>query len=45
LKREAYARYPADIGAYNDYKDAWIKRMEPVAIEWRRRRLREGGAG
>jgi len=24
LKREAYARHPADIAAYCDHKDAWI---------------------
>ncbi len=37
LKREVYALHPADIGAYNDGKDAWIKRVEPVAIAWYRR--------
>ncbi len=37
LKREVYARHPADIEAYNDGKDAWIKRLEPVALEWYRR--------
>jgi GrpB-like predicted nucleotidyltransferase (UPF0157 family) len=37
LKREVYARHPADIAAYNDGKDAWIKRTEPLAIEWFRR--------
>lgn len=39
LKRELYARHPADISAYNDGKDAWIKRMEGVALEWYRREV------
>jgi len=39
-KREVYARHPADIGAYNDGKDAWIKRVEPLAIAWYRQRAR-----
>ena len=34
--REVYARHPADVEAYNDGKDAWIKRLEPIAIEWYR---------
>jgi GrpB-like predicted nucleotidyltransferase (UPF0157 family) len=33
LKRQVYAAHPADIGAYNDGKDAWIKRLEPLALE------------
>jgi GrpB-like predicted nucleotidyltransferase (UPF0157 family) len=37
LKREVYARHPADITAYNGGKDAWIKRLEPLAIDWYRR--------
>jgi GrpB-like predicted nucleotidyltransferase (UPF0157 family) len=37
LKREIYARHPADIDAYNEGKDAWIKRLEPLALEWYRR--------
>lgn len=40
LKREVYARHPADIAAYNDGKDAWIKRLEPVAVAWYRRQHR-----
>jgi GrpB-like predicted nucleotidyltransferase (UPF0157 family) len=36
LKREVYARHPADIEAYNDGKDKWIKQIEPVALEWYR---------
>jgi GrpB-like predicted nucleotidyltransferase (UPF0157 family) len=40
LKRAAYARYPADIQAYNDGKDAWIKRIEPLAVDWYRLRAR-----
>ena len=38
LKREVYARHPNDIAAYCDGKDAWIKRMEPVALKWYRTR-------
>ncbi len=34
LKREAYRLHPADIDAYNDAKDAWIKALEPVALAW-----------
>jgi len=37
LKREVYARHPADIDAYNEGKDAWIRRVEPLALEWYRR--------
>jgi GrpB-like predicted nucleotidyltransferase (UPF0157 family) len=37
LKRSVYAAHPADITAYNASKDAWIKRLEPLAIEWYRR--------
>jgi GrpB-like predicted nucleotidyltransferase (UPF0157 family) len=40
LKRVVYARYPADIEAYNDAKDSWIKRTEPLALEWYRLRGR-----
>jgi GrpB-like predicted nucleotidyltransferase (UPF0157 family) len=36
LKREVYALHPADITAYNNGKDAWIKAMEKVALEWYR---------
>ncbi|MFT3766029.1 MAG: GrpB family protein [Minicystis sp.] len=41
LKREVYALHPADVGAYNDGKDAWIKRIQVIALEWYRRQ----GAG
>jgi GrpB-like predicted nucleotidyltransferase (UPF0157 family) len=34
LKREAYRYHPADIAAYNDGKNDWIKKIEPVALEW-----------
>jgi len=34
LKREVYARHPADIIAYNEAKDALIKRIEVLAVEW-----------
>jgi GrpB-like predicted nucleotidyltransferase (UPF0157 family) len=40
LKRAAYARHSADIEAYNNGKDAWIKRSEPLALEWYRLRDR-----
>ncbi len=36
LKRRVYALYPADITAYNDGKNAWIKRVEQVALAWYR---------
>lgn len=38
LKRNVYATHPADIAAYNNGKDAWIKRTERLAIDWFRRR-------
>jgi GrpB-like predicted nucleotidyltransferase (UPF0157 family) len=37
LKRLAYVRHPADIAAYCDGKDAWIKRFESIALAWYRR--------
>ncbi len=37
LKRECYARFPANVECYNDCKNDWIKRLEPIAIEWYRR--------
>lgn len=39
LKRAIYAQHPADIEAYNNGKDAWVKRIEPLALEWYRRRV------
>lgn len=36
LKRAAYALHPADIEAYNDYKNGWIKHTEPIALAWYR---------
>jgi GrpB-like predicted nucleotidyltransferase (UPF0157 family) len=38
LKRDVFARFPANIDAYNDGKNDWIKRLEPIAIEWFRLR-------
>jgi GrpB-like predicted nucleotidyltransferase (UPF0157 family) len=40
LKREVYARHPADIVAYNEGKDALIKRLEMAAVHWWRRQTR-----
>lgn len=37
VKRRAYGDHPADIEAYNDAKDPWIKKWERVAVEWWRR--------
>lgn len=34
LKRYVYERHPADITAYNDGKDAWIKRVQVEAVGW-----------
>jgi len=42
LKREVYARHPADIDAYGEGKNAWIKRVERVAEEWYLRRVAKG---
>ena len=36
LKRDLYAQHPADISAYNDGKNEWIKAVEAVALEWYR---------
>ncbi len=38
VKRAAYTRYPADIDAYNDAKDDYIKRIEKVALAWYQKR-------
>lgn len=40
LKRQVYAMHPADIAAYNNGKNEWIKRMEQVAMAWYRRQPR-----
>ena len=40
FRRAVYALHPADIEAYNDGKGAWIKRIEPLALEWYRLRGR-----
>ena len=37
LKRRVYEQHPADIEQYNAGKNDWIKRLEPIAIEWYRR--------
>ncbi len=34
VKRQAYALHPADITAYNNAKDAWIKETEKFALPW-----------
>lgn len=36
LKRQIYARHPANIAAYSEGKDAWINRVEPLAVQWYR---------
>jgi GrpB-like predicted nucleotidyltransferase (UPF0157 family) len=36
LKRAVYARHPADIQAYNNGKNDWIKHLEPIALDWYR---------
>jgi GrpB-like predicted nucleotidyltransferase (UPF0157 family) len=36
LKRAVYAQHSDDIAAYSAGKDAWIKRVEPVAVAWYR---------
>jgi GrpB-like predicted nucleotidyltransferase (UPF0157 family) len=36
LKRIAYAKHPADIDAYCHFKNAWIKRVEGLAVAWYR---------
>lgn len=34
LKRQAFLKFPNDIGAYNDHKNRWIKQIEQEAITW-----------
>lgn len=34
IKRAAYAQHPADIIAYNNAKDGWIKATERLALAW-----------
>jgi GrpB-like predicted nucleotidyltransferase (UPF0157 family) len=34
VKRDAYAHHPANIQGYMDGKDGFIKRLEPIAMEW-----------
>jgi GrpB-like predicted nucleotidyltransferase (UPF0157 family) len=36
LKRSLAARFPADIDAYCDGKDSWVKETERIALAWRR---------
>ena len=36
LKRQVFALHSADITAYNNGKNDWIKALEPVAIKWYR---------
>jgi GrpB-like predicted nucleotidyltransferase (UPF0157 family) len=40
IKRESYALYPAHVASYNDHKNAFIKGLEVVAIEWYRQQPR-----
>jgi len=35
VKRAAFASHPDDIERYNDAKDAWIRRVEAEALQWR----------
>ena len=42
LKREAYAHHPADVAAYNDHKNRWIKRIERLAVNWYREQTSPG---
>src|SRR4051812_24554265 len=44
LKREVYARHPADIQSYMGGKDAWIKRVEQVAVNWYRRKISDAAS-
>lgn len=37
LKRQAYALHPADVMAYNNAKNDWIKRTEQEALIWYRK--------
>ena len=34
IKRVAYLKHPADIDAYNDSKNAWIKSTEQLVLAW-----------
>lgn len=36
LKRDLYARHPADIDAYIAGKNDWIQRVQAIAVEWYR---------
>ena len=36
MKRAVYAKHPDDIAAYCAGKDAWIQRIEPMAVAWYR---------
>jgi GrpB-like predicted nucleotidyltransferase (UPF0157 family) len=37
LKRQVYDRHPADIAVYSAGKDEWIRRVDPLAVQWYRR--------
>ncbi len=40
LKRHIHAMHPDDVAAYASAKTQWIRGVEPVAVEWYRRRRR-----
>ena len=41
VKRRAYALHPADIDAYNDAKNDWIKATEKIALAWYQKQKKE----
>jgi GrpB-like predicted nucleotidyltransferase (UPF0157 family)/ribosomal protein S18 acetylase RimI-like enzyme len=45
LKRLAHAAHPSDVLAYNGAKTAWIRRIEPIAVDWFRRQRGSDSGG